>query len=1142
MYKILPILWKGQDRLCDFIPRGFPGLGLWQYQHLKCLLMLKLSIALVFFTLSVSASTYSQTVSIRSNNISPKALFEAIKKQTGYAFILDQESLKKIPSMALDEKETPLEEFLERVLKPHALDYTIKHKTIIVKSALRSNDPVVYQNRQIRGTVKDNEGNPLENVNIRIIGKRNLQLKTNAEGSFTFTFEVGDEQMSITSLGYTPQIIDLVPNKNLYDIVLLEEIAKLDDVVVTGYTERTREQFTGAATVITRKDLEKFNNNNIFAIIQSIDPAFRLDENIQAGSNPNVIPQINIRGISSVGEYSVNAPLVILDGFEVPLSRLYDMDVNRIENISILKDASATSLYGSRGGNGVIVIETRMPKDGKFTVTYDARPSITLVDLSDYNLMNASEKLEYERLAGIYQVDVSSDQNWSHFEQEAYDYLYSKRQRDVLAGVDSYWLKQPVRSVASVGHSVRIEGGKDEVRYSLDGNYNDFKGVMKDSGRKLVGGAFNLIYRIPNKFTFRNIASYQHTTEYNSPYGSFSAYTRLNPYERMQDANGNPIIRFSELGDQYLYLTFGPDLFNPIYNAGLPHRNQSLTNTLTNNTFIEWFATDQFRVSLRGVVTKGFTEIDQFMSPYHTQFYTIQDVTRKGSYSLNSGESLQFDGNINFQFSNAIGKHQIIGNLIGEVRSNTIQSTAHLLTGFSDDRIISPSIALQYAENSLPSVTSNPVNSAGVVLSGLYSFDNRYNISANLRWDASSIYGRNNRSNVFWNTGVRYNLHREEWFANPVLNFFSLYANVGVSGLENFRGDMALSTYQFSSNSAYFRQNAAIYSTQGNPSIGWPKIEQRSAGLEVAFFQNLVKIDASYYNNITNDMITSISVAPSLGFFGNRYTENLGKVSNKGFEISSEFQLIQRMASDFTWVAHLGIVQNRGKLLEISNELRQLNESMINRDENGNIIKPSTYYEEGQSLQVIRAVPSLGIDPATGRELFRDRNGNITYTWNANDLQVVGNQEPQLFGNFGTSFGYKGLGATVLFRYSLGGDLYNQTLMDKIENNNPFYNADRRVLEQRWKQPGDQALFKAIDDLTTSQVTSRFVQRENFLALSSVNVFYEISSSLIARYKLQRLRLNFSSNDIFRGSTVRMERGIDYPYARTYNFGLMIQF
>lgn len=187
-------------------------------------------------------------------------------------------------------------------------------------------------------------------------------------------------------------------------------------------------------------------------------------------------------------------------------------------------------------------------------------------------------------------------------------------------------------------------------------------------------------------------------------------------------------------------------------------------------------------------------------------------------------------------------------------------------------------------------------------------------------------------------------------------------------------------------------------------------------------------------------------------------------------------------------------------------------------------------------------MPSLGIDPASGRELFLTRDGNVSYQWDANDQKVIGDEEVKLFGNITSTFNYKRLSVQVLANYSLGGDVYNQTLMDKIENNSPYANADKRVLQERWKQPGDNANYKSISDHSTTQVSSRFVQKENFLRLSSININYDIPHAIISKYNLQRLRVNFSTNDVFRYSTVRMERGIEYPYARTYNFGVMVQF
>lgn len=1118
----------------------------------KTLLIMKLTAILLFVTFFSSyAKGLSQHITLTGKKLTLKQVFTAIEQQTGYVVLSNEKIFKNNEPVSVQVVKYPLNEFLDKVFTGRPLSYVILDQTIVVsekKTPALQSTPVLKEIipetpapspvLDITGKVTDEEGLPVEGASIMIAGTQ-TGTTANAAGFFSINANPG-QTITISAVGFESRQIKITSASKLLSITLKKTEKSEEEVVInTGLVTRRKESFTGAVTVITRKNLEKFNNNNIFSILQSIDPAFKMDENVQNGSNPNSIPEINIRGISSVGAYAVNAPLVILDGFEVSLERLYDMDVNRIETIALLKDASATSLYGSRGGNGVIVIETRLPKSGKFTATYQASPSLTLVDLSDYNLMNAAQKLEYEKLAGIYKA-TGTDIPWTHFQQEVYDYLLAQRGRNVLGGVNTYWLKQPVQSTVSVAHSLRLEGGNDQVRYSLEGNYNDFKGAMKESGRARSGASFNLIYRIPNKFTFRNIATYQNSKEYNSPYGNFSSYTRLNPYERIYDDNGQYIIRFGELGAKYLFQDFGPTLYNPLYDANLPFRDEINTNTISNNASIEWFLNKNFRLNAAGILSKTLSNSESFLSPYNTSFITITDLNRKGYYGLDNGTQTQINANANLQYSNQKGKHQIVANVIGEVRALKTETITHSLTGFSDDRIISPSLAMQYAANSLPQITSRPVNSASAVFSSQYSYDLKYNLTFSTRWDASSLFGEYNRNKMFWTVGARYNLEREEWFKNNIINRLSLYGNIGTSSVESFSSDMGLSTYILNSQSAYFRLNAANLISQGNPNVGWPINQQTSVGVQIDLFKSRIRLDGSYYLRVTNDMITPITVAPSMGFAGGRYTGNIGKVENKGFELKAEFNILN--VKEFTWSAFVGLTQTRSKLLEISDELAKLNESLVVKDASGRVVRPSVYYEKGESLSIIRAVPSLGIDPASGRELFLDSKGDVTYTWNALDQRVVGNREQDLFGNMGTTVSYKGFGLTSIFRYSIGGDIYNQTLMDKIENNSPYYNADIRVLEERWKQPGDHSKYKAITDLTTTQVSSRFVQRENFIALSSLNMYYEFPKQLIGKYRLERLRAVFSANEVFRASTVRMERGISYPYARTYNFGVTVQF
>ena len=1103
--------------------------------------------SLLLTNIVFGSSTQSITMKLQKKGL--HYVLEEIRKQANVDLIGDMTLLSKANTVSLNVKDKPIAELLEELSKDQPTQLNFQHNTIVVKPKKNSNNSKALNNSEdsyikynsnqeyiLVGKIVDDKGKPLKGVTVKLLNSSKGVSLSNADGSFEIKITPQSE-ITISMIGYASQTIKVNGRKNL-DVILVLEDNKIEEVVATGYANVRKENFTGAATVITRKEIEKFNTNNIFSLIQALDPAFKADERVQSGSNPNSVQQINIRGVSSVGEYAVNAPLVIIDGFEKDIETLYDLDVNRIENIVVLKDASSTSLYGSRGGNGVIVIETRMPKDGKFTITYDMKPSISIVDLSDYNLMNASEKLEYERLAGLF-VSNSGDQAWDHVQQQFYDNLYASRLKNVLEGVDTYWLKQPVRNTFSVNNSLRMEGGSNDVRYSLEGNYYDMKGVMKESGRTKAGASFNLIYRIPNVITFRNIASYNYTKAYNSPYGYFQQYTELNPYERIFDEQGNYVIKFSELGQYY---EFGNTIFNPLYNAQLGYKNENRSNLISNNLSLEWFVNKQFIVRGRAAISKDLSNTDIYLSPFNTAFSSVTDDNRKGMYELSDLNKSQYEGRLDIQYSNQFGKHQITGNVIGEVRSSDQSGNKHIVTGFIDDRFMTPQMALQYGANTLPVTKSQPIRSVGLIGSAYYTYDNKYNASATFRRDGSSIYGSENRFGSFWSLGLSYNLHSEEWFRNEIFNRFQLFGNVGTNSTENFSADMVNTSYKFVSGEYYYKQYAANYVGQGNTAVKWPEQKQTSIGANISLLENLLGLTASYYDRTTNGMISKTTVAPSFGFANRYYFQNLGKVSNKGFEINSNIRVYQDMTNDLGWFISFGAVRNKSKLLEISNELRELNESLLIKDDNGNVIKPSNYYEMGQSLTNISAVPSLGIDPASGREMYLNRNGNVTYTWSANDQRVVGDREPDLFGTVGTSFNYKGLSLQVIGNYSIGGDLYNETLLKKIENINPYFNADKRVLQDRWKQVGDEVGFKAIDDKTVTQSTSRFVQNENFLRISAINLNYNFSNELVRKFKLERLKLNFSMNDVFRFSTVRMERGVEYPYAREFNFGVMVQF
>lgn len=1110
---------KTDRKICCFLPGP----------KIMLLLLLLLSPALLF----------AQKVSLSFKNQKMELVLAEIRKQTKLDVLGDLTLIRKSKPVSINANGANLTEVLKTLSVDQPFTLALVDNTIVLtpneQKKVSGPNPSMTAEQQLyelTGSVKEDTGLPVIGASVEVLGKKRTT-QTDAKGFYKINVEAGDE-LEIRMLGFNTQRV-AVQNKKVLHIVLEAKTESMKDVVITGYFARKKESMTGASTTITRQELEKYNNNNIFSIIRNIDPAFKLSDNTVNGSNPNALPDISIRGTNSVGEYAVNAPLIIMDGFEVPVDRLYDLDINRIESISILKDASSTILYGSRGGNGVVVIETRLPKDGKFTVTYEARPSVTMVDLSDYNLMNAAQKLEYEKLAGVY-TSVSTDLAYKERQQAVMDNIYTSRKLNILSGVNTDWIAQPVETNMSIAHSLRLEGGNDQVRYSIDGNYNDFKGAMQQSGRKRAGAGFNLIYRIPNKITLRNYATFQSTKAYNSPYGKFSLYTQLNPYEKIYDENGDLIFTYN---DQFLE-SAKSIAYNPLYNAALTSRDFTNNTVINNALSFDWYINKNFTFRAKGVIEKNFLDGEYYQSPKHTDFAN-QPIELSGLYNLSNGKGMSYYFNSQLTYIKVIDKHSLNATLIGEMKDTRNQLTNYTLVGFADDKYISPSFALQYKPNSIPDYTNNPSRLIGTVLTGNYTYDSKYVVEGSYRMDGSSKFGSNNRFSSFWSTGLGYNLHREKFMENSPFSLLKLFANVGVNGSDNFSADMTSTSYTINANNLYNKLIGLGYANEGNSNLSWPLIKSLSGGVETKFWDGAVNLNFSLYRKTTSRMIAKISVAPSLGIPSNAYFENLGKTQNVGFESSINLRLYNNLDKQISWYVGGSAVKNNSKLLQISDALKALNNANNVADANG-IFKQTVYYQEGESLNNIKGVQSLGIDPNSGREVFLTRDGQVTYNWNANDIVIIGNTEPKLYGSLNTIFNYKRLNFQAYFNYSVGGDVYNQTLVNRVENVNPKYNADVRVLEDRWKNPGDVVQFKSISDQTKTLLSSRFAQRENFLQFSAININYDFGRKLLTKYKLERLRLNFSMNDVLRVSTVKMERGTDYPFARTLNFGLMVQF
>lgn len=960
---------------------------------------------------------------------------------------------------------------------------------------------------------------------------------TDADGKFSLRIRK-KESIKITYIGYETLSKQILRPENNLVLELKPSLEYIGEVVVTGISKRNESSFTGNYVSVKGAELLKMNPTNILKGLQFFDPSFKIVENNRAGSDPNAEPEFQIRGDQSLGTTSSmnsmdlmldnvssrpNTPLFVLDGFIVPMSRILDLDPERVDNITILKDAAATSIYGSRASNGVVVVETKIAPDGALSVSYNGTMTVQAPDLTDYNLMNAREKLDTEWRAGIYNPNSASSMN-----------TYNKYLRNVLGGVDTYWLSQPLRTAIQHRHSLSVAGGTDVFRYSLDVNAAMQPGVMKGSENNTKGVNFNMTY-LKEKLTMRANVNLSESDGKNSPYGSFSSYTSLNPYYKAKDDSG----KYLQILDNKLIGDGGAvDVKNPLYNANVGIKDETRSLTIATNINLEYSIMKNLRLTGQLSYTRGMARTDKFLPADHTNFATETDLTRKGSYSKSTGDMTSWSSNFGLNYNLVVKKHllSIFANwTVNEDGNDYVNLSA---TGYPDPHM--DDFIFGNKMNTSPSGTEAKSRSMGLVGQMSYSYDNRYSIDVNLSGESSSRYSDHDLV-PFWSVGGRWNAHNEKWLQGYVSNLV-FRASHGVTGEQNFSPYEAIEFYTYSGTMrpyTSFPVLGAVLAGLNNPNLGWAKTSNTSLSVDLGFWKNRINLTFNYYNSITKELLTNYDLAPSTGF--SSMTMNAGELQNKGFDASLNVIAIQDIRNQFYWTINVNANHNKNKIRKISDYLRKINEAQLK-----SATAPLPVYQEGQSTTTLYAVRSLGIDPVTGREVYLKRNGQKTFVWDATDKVPVGDTNPDVSGTISTSVNWKDFSCALGFSYKWGGIVYNSTLVDKIENSNIAYNLDRRAGKGRWENPGDVVRYVRFSTSGSSTPAStRFIMDDNELKFATLNFGYRMRSdkfNFLRRMNVDIVALNFTTNDICRISPIRMERGLDYPFARSYTVSMSIIF
>lgn len=942
--------------------------------------------------------------------------------------------------------------------------------------------------------------------------------------------------IKVTYMGYETYSIQITRKSVDLKIKLKEDGQTIDEVVVTGLSKRKKSSFTGNYVSVKGADLRKLNPTNILKSLQFYDPSFKVLESNTQGSDPNAQPEFLIRGDQNLGTTSSlnsmdllldnvssrpNTPLFVLDGFIVSMSRVLQLDPELIENVTILKDAAATAIYGSRASNGVVVIETKVAPDGVLSVNYNGGLTVQVPDLTDYKLMNAKEKLQMEWDAGVY--DPTSAQSMN---------VYNRLLRNVLAGVDTYWLSKPLRTAIAHRHTLTAAGGTEVFRYSLSVNATSTPGVMKGSSQGLKSLNFSMSYRKEELSVGANI-NLAGSNGYNSPYGSFSEYTRVNPYYRPTNDYGEYLRQL----DNHTGSGSVP-ISNPLYNAHVGIKDFSSNTNISAGLNLEYRLWKNLRMTGNFSFVRGMARTERFLPADHTSFLTELDPTLRGSYSKNTGDMQSWSSNIGFNWNGTFKKHllSVFGNwTVSEDKSNYVNLFA---VGYPDNHM--DDFIFGNKLTTTPSGSEAISRSMGFITQLSYSYDNKYSVDFNVSSEITSRYADHHLT-PFWSLGARWNAHREKWLAGRISNLV-FRATYGITGSQNSSQADAIEYYTFSRTMrpyTSFSTLGAVLSRLNNPDIKWTKTDNLGLGVDVGVWKNRVNLSFNYYNNISRQLLTNYDLAPSTGF-ESQYI-NAGELQNKGFDATLSVIALQNIRKQFYWTVAVGMNHNRNKIRKISDYLRKMNEEQLKSKS-----APLPIYQEGKSTTTYYAVRSLGIDPMTGREVFLTKDGEKTFVWNPADKVPVGETTPKVNGTISSSVNWRDFSCTLGFIFKWGGIVYNQTLVDKIENSNIAYNLDRRAAFDRWHKPMDIAKYKRIDvNGSETPASDRFIMKDNELKLASINLGYRFKQTqykLLRRLNIDVFTLNFTTNDLLRLSTVKMERGLSYPFSRSYTMSFSIIF
>lgn len=1125
--------------------------------------------SLLLFFSTFHAIAQEKLVTVNVKNVSLKDIFNLIENQTTYRFSYRNVILDDNKNISIQVTNAPVTTVLDQALKGRNLEYSIVSSKTIVISDKRSNTTKSSGTEKASGTVKEVNGEPVIGASVVLKGTTN-GTSTGINGGFTLPNVNRGSVIQISFVGYLTQ--EVVWNGKPLQIILKEDTKTLEEVMVVAYGTTKKESFTGSAEVIKADKIEKRTIANVTKALDGLVAGVQTTSGSgQPGSGVSVV----VRGYGSIN--ASQDPLYVVDG--VP----FDGDVssinpNDIESMTILKDASAGALYGSRGANGVVMITTKKGGNGKVKVNLKANWGVASRSIPRYETLDERGYLEiiwqsykndlihnsgvHPSLAGMAASDNMKSGSVAIFGQneqynpfnysvtELIDPVTGKVRPDAVLKYSEDWMDEAmVSNPLRQEYNISFSGGHERTKYMFSVGYLNEKGLLKTTDFERFSGRVNIDTKVTDWFKAGMNANYSRNTSNTAVENSggfsniWSTAQLMAPifpvYEK--DADGRTVLD----GEGKPVFDYGPNRpagANSNWNtiATLYDDKYSTSNdNLSGRLFAEvgnW-ETGPLK-GLKFSVNYGFDLVNSARMTYFNPF-NGNAINTKGEINRSVTRTFSYTFNQLLSYARSFGLHTISVLVGHEFYKYNNQNLAATKTGFPFGGLYE----LDAATNITKASSYEDNYAVESVLSRLeYNYADKYYLSGSYRTDGSSRFHKDSRWGNFWSVGGNWRISQEEFMKNLTwIDNFSVKASYGVQGNDNLRTYYAWQSFYTLGYSNAEYTGAALSSLE-NRDLRWEKNGNLNIGLEGRFW-NRFSVGIEWYNRKTSDMLMTFPMAMSLGFRG--YDKNIGSMRNTGWDMTVSADIFS--GDGFNWrLSWMGSTL-KNKVLHLADKPEIPSETRITK--------------EGEVLNSFYTATSAGVDPATGEQLYwvwdTDANGVAGERYITSDQakatackEIQGSRIPKLYGSFNNDFKYKNFDLSILCTYSIGGKVMDGVYRTLLYSSYAGQ-ARSKHLERAWKQPGD------ITDLPRIEIGKSYIYTDNdlidasYLAIKNVTLGYTLPAHLTRAMKLENVRFTVTGDNLvlfnhlkgmdpqfnFTGDT-----DFGYVPVRTVSFGIDVTF